>query len=51
MGPADDSTGGGTNPTQLPNKTTEYDRWGNTAKLTEIRIRNQAGQAPRLAGA
>ncbi|MFD0507038.1 RHS repeat-associated core domain-containing protein [Streptomyces chiangmaiensis] len=34
-GPAGDITGGGTNPTQLPTKTTEYDRWGNTAKLTE----------------
>ncbi|MGW3131073.1 DNRLRE domain-containing protein [Streptomyces sp. NPDC001123] len=34
-GPASDITGGGTNPTQLPTKTVEYDRWGNTAKLTE----------------
>ncbi|MCX4909591.1 DNRLRE domain-containing protein [Streptomyces sp. NBC_00878] len=35
VGPAGDITGGGTNPTQLPTKTVEYDRWGNTAKLTE----------------
>ncbi|WP_234476274.1 DNRLRE domain-containing protein [Streptomyces sp. MBT65] len=34
-GPAAAITGGGTNPTQLPTKTTEYDRWGNTAKTTE----------------
>jgi hypothetical protein len=34
-GPAGDIPGGGTNPTQLPTKTLEYDRWGNTAKLTE----------------
>ncbi|MES4892318.1 DNRLRE domain-containing protein [Streptomyces sp. NPDC096012] len=34
-GPAGDITLGGTNPTQLPTRTTEYDRWGNTAKLTE----------------
>jgi hypothetical protein len=27
--------GGGTNPTQLPTTTTEYDWWGNTAKVTE----------------
>ncbi|WP_406129525.1 RHS repeat-associated core domain-containing protein [Streptomyces sp. NBC_00989] len=34
-GPASDITGGGSNPTQLPTKTIEYDRWGNTAKVTE----------------
>jgi RHS repeat-associated protein len=33
--PAAGITGGGTNPTQLPTKTTEYDRWGNAAKVTE----------------
>ncbi|MFV0138166.1 hypothetical protein ACLGIH_34340 [Streptomyces sp. HMX87] len=32
--PAGTITGGG-NPTQLPTKTTEYDRWGNAAKVTE----------------
>ncbi|WP_225839514.1 DNRLRE domain-containing protein [Streptomyces sp. NK08204] len=35
VGPAGDITGGGSNPTQLPTKTSEYDRWGNTAKLIE----------------
>jgi YD repeat-containing protein len=35
VGPAGDITGGGSNPTQLPTKTTEYDRWGNTSKVTE----------------
>jgi len=34
-GPAGTITGGGSNPTQLPTKATEYDRWGNTAKTTE----------------
>ncbi|MEU6404895.1 DNRLRE domain-containing protein [Streptomyces sp. NPDC046985] len=34
-GPAGAITGGGSNPTQLPTKTSEYDRWGNTAKTTE----------------
>ncbi|MFJ3826307.1 DNRLRE domain-containing protein [Streptomyces nodosus] len=34
-GPAGAITGGGSNPTQLPTKTVEYDRWGNTAKTTE----------------
>ncbi|MFJ6725699.1 DNRLRE domain-containing protein [Streptomyces sp. NPDC091281] len=34
-GPAGAITGGGSNPTQLPTKTTEYDRWGNAAKTTE----------------
>ncbi|WP_234467784.1 DNRLRE domain-containing protein [Streptomyces sp. MBT62] len=34
-GPAASITGGGSNPTQLPTKTIEYDRWGNTAKVTE----------------
>ncbi|WP_269439627.1 DNRLRE domain-containing protein [Streptomyces paludis] len=34
-GPAGVITGGGSNPTELPLKTTEYDRWGNTAKVTE----------------
>ncbi|MEU6347183.1 RHS repeat-associated core domain-containing protein [Streptomyces sp. NPDC046977] len=28
-------TGGGSNPAQLPTSTTEYDRWGNVAKITE----------------
>lgn len=35
VGPAGVITGGGSNPSQLPTKTTEYDRWGNTAKVTE----------------
>lgn len=35
VGPAGAITGGGTNPTQLPTSTTEYDRWGNTAKITD----------------
>ncbi|NUR02773.1 MAG: RHS repeat protein [Streptomyces sp.] len=35
VGPAGAITLGGTNPTQLPTKTTEYDRWGNAAKVTE----------------
>jgi RHS repeat-associated protein len=34
-GPAGSITGGGSNPTQRPTKTYEYDRWGNTAKVTE----------------
>ncbi|WP_245607573.1 DNRLRE domain-containing protein [Streptomyces prunicolor] len=34
-GPAGAITGGGSNPTELPFKTTEYDRWGNPAKVTE----------------
>ncbi|MFE0097063.1 sugar-binding protein, partial [Streptomyces sp. NPDC059015] len=34
-GPAGTITGGGTNPAQLPTLTTEYDWWGNTAKVTE----------------
>ncbi|MGX9889320.1 DNRLRE domain-containing protein [Streptomyces sp. NPDC002276] len=34
-GPAAGITGGGTNPTQLPTKTIEYDRWGNTANTYE----------------
>ncbi|MFD5574965.1 DNRLRE domain-containing protein [Streptomyces cadmiisoli] len=34
-GPAGAITGGGSNPTQLPAKTTEYDWWGNIAKTTE----------------
>ncbi|MGV4987911.1 DNRLRE domain-containing protein [Streptomyces sp. NRAIS4] len=34
-GPAGAITLGGTNPTQLPTKTVEYDRWGNTSKVTE----------------
>ncbi|MFF9059879.1 DNRLRE domain-containing protein [Streptomyces sp. NPDC014882] len=28
-------TGGGSNPTALPTTTTEYDRWGNPAKVTD----------------
>ncbi|MEV8548065.1 DNRLRE domain-containing protein [Streptomyces sp. NPDC051572] len=34
-GPAGAITGGGSNPTQLPTKAIEYDRWGNTAKVNE----------------
>ncbi|ELP62745.1 DNRLRE domain-containing protein [Streptomyces turgidiscabies] len=34
-GPGGAITGGGSNPTQLPTRTIEYDRWGNTAKTTE----------------
>ncbi|MFF7757091.1 DNRLRE domain-containing protein [Streptomyces griseorubiginosus] len=34
-GPAGAITLGGSNPTELPSKTTEYDRWGDTAKTTE----------------
>jgi RHS repeat-associated protein len=34
-GPAGAITNGGANPTQLPTKTIQYDRWGNTAKTTE----------------
>ncbi|MFF5146707.1 DNRLRE domain-containing protein [Streptomyces sp. NPDC013157] len=34
-GPAGTITNGGSNPTQLPTSTIEYDRWGNTAKTTE----------------
>ncbi|MFJ4922055.1 DNRLRE domain-containing protein [Streptomyces sp. NPDC088725] len=34
-GPAGAITGGGSNPTQLPTSTTEYDRWGSTAKVTD----------------
>ncbi|MER8046434.1 DNRLRE domain-containing protein, partial [Streptomyces sp. NPDC094032] len=34
-GPAGAITGGGSNPTGLPTTTTEYDWWGNPAKLTE----------------
>ncbi|MFE2584583.1 DNRLRE domain-containing protein [Streptomyces sp. NPDC059378] len=34
-GPAGAITGGGSNPTQLPTKTVQYDRWGNTARVTE----------------
>ncbi|WP_079000338.1 DNRLRE domain-containing protein [Streptomyces sp. AS58] len=34
-GPAGAITGGGSNPSQLPDKTTEYDWWGNVAKTTE----------------
>ncbi|MGQ4434308.1 DNRLRE domain-containing protein [Streptomyces sp. SAS_260] len=33
--PAGAITGGGSNPAQLPTKTLEYDRWGNTTKITE----------------
>nr|WP_037732487.1 DNRLRE domain-containing protein [Streptomyces megasporus] len=35
VGPGGAITGGGTNPTQLPTTTTEYDWWGNTTKVTE----------------
>ncbi|MFF2778861.1 DNRLRE domain-containing protein [Streptomyces sp. NPDC058052] len=34
-GPAGSIVGGGTNPTQLPTTTTEYDWWGNETKVTE----------------
>ncbi|MFD0314866.1 DNRLRE domain-containing protein [Streptomyces flavalbus] len=34
-GPAGKITGGGSNPDELPLSTTEYDRWGNVAKVTE----------------
>ncbi|MEU9981081.1 DNRLRE domain-containing protein [Streptomyces sp. NPDC050856] len=34
-GPAGAITGGGTNPSQLPSSTTEYDWWGNAAKVSE----------------
>ncbi|WP_343243089.1 DNRLRE domain-containing protein [Streptomyces sp. SID12501] len=34
-GPAGAITGGGTNPTQLPTKTIQYDWWGNQAIVTE----------------
>ncbi|WP_079664840.1 DNRLRE domain-containing protein [Streptomyces sp. 3214.6] len=34
-GPAGAITGGGSNPTALPTKTYQYDRWGNTAQTTE----------------
>ncbi|MFF7647414.1 DNRLRE domain-containing protein [Streptomyces canus] len=34
-GPAATITGGGSNPNELPTKTTEYDRWGNPAKIAE----------------
>lgn len=34
-GPAGAITGGGTNPSQLPTTTTEYDWWGNATKATE----------------
>ncbi|WNI14092.1 DNRLRE domain-containing protein [Actinacidiphila sp. ITFR-21] len=35
-GPAGAITGGGSNPTQLPTTTTEYDAWGNTAHVTKV---------------
>ncbi|MGW7304263.1 DNRLRE domain-containing protein [Streptomyces sp. NPDC054835] len=34
-GPAGTITGGGSNPSQLPTTTTEYDWWGNPTKATE----------------
>ncbi|MGW1768470.1 RHS repeat-associated core domain-containing protein, partial [Streptomyces sp. NPDC002073] len=34
-GPGGAITGGGSQPSQMPVKTTEYDRWGNAAKVTE----------------
>ncbi|WP_424860216.1 DNRLRE domain-containing protein [Streptomyces sp. MMS24-I29] len=34
-GPAGATTGGGTNPSQLPTSTTEYDWWGNITKVTD----------------
>lgn len=35
-GPGGSVTGGGSNPTALPTKTTEYDRWGDTTKISEV---------------
>ncbi|MFB7323415.1 DNRLRE domain-containing protein [Streptomyces sp. NPDC056190] len=35
IGPAGAITGGGSNPSQIPTTTTEYDWWGNTAKVSE----------------
>nr|WP_245766708.1 DNRLRE domain-containing protein [Streptomyces colonosanans] len=35
VGPAGAITGGGSNPTGLPSSTTEYDWWGNKAKVIE----------------
>ncbi|WP_326706062.1 DNRLRE domain-containing protein [Streptomyces cyaneofuscatus] len=35
-GPAGKITGGGGNPDELPLRTTEYDRWGNPTKVTEV---------------
>ncbi|MGW6460836.1 RHS repeat-associated core domain-containing protein, partial [Streptomyces sp. NPDC055078] len=35
-GPAGAISGGGSHPSELPVETTEYDRWGNPAKATEI---------------
>jgi hypothetical protein len=35
VGPAGAITGGGSNPNELPTKTSEYDRYGATAKLVE----------------
>ncbi|PZH11382.1 sugar-binding protein [Streptomyces sp. NTH33] len=34
-GPAAAITGGGSNPTQLPTRTTQYDLWGNPATISE----------------
>ncbi|MEU4260251.1 DNRLRE domain-containing protein [Streptomyces fradiae] len=34
-GPAGDITGGGSQPAKLVNTTTEYDRWGNPAEVTD----------------
>ncbi|MEU3282426.1 DNRLRE domain-containing protein [Streptomyces antibioticus] len=35
VGPAGAITGGGSNPTELPTTTTEYDWWGNPTKVTD----------------
>ncbi|WP_399498488.1 DNRLRE domain-containing protein [Streptomyces sp. P17] len=35
VGPAGTITGGGTNPTELPTTTTEYDWWGNPTRVTD----------------
>ncbi|MFD5429480.1 DNRLRE domain-containing protein [Streptomyces sp. NPDC127084] len=52
-GPAGDITGGGANPSQLPTRTMEYDRWGSTAKTVEtangvtrtnLTVRDDAGR-------
>jgi RHS repeat-associated protein len=36
VGPAAAITGGGSNPTQLPTKTTTYDRWDNAATVAQV---------------
>ncbi|MER5466894.1 DNRLRE domain-containing protein, partial [Streptomyces sp. NPDC002668] len=57
-GPAGAITGGGTNPAQLPTTTTEYDWWGNAAKVidtangttrTSTTTYDNAGRATKVA--